>query len=123
MDDLPQTYCLNKGHCKFFYDKGLYIYNRYCSLKEEMEQRNIVVNQDLYIYNRNRIYEVYSPELFNDYIPTTDDYAVVIERIGYRIKEKPHLYPDLLVFFDSTSYYGVQYESTSDFSRDTTLVG
>ena len=123
MDDLPQVYCLNKGHCKFFYDKGLYIYNRYASLKEEMERRNLVVNQERYSYNRDRIHGAYSPELFNDYAPTTADYAVVIERIGYRIKEKPHLYPDMHVFFDSTQYYGVPYESTPNFTRDTALIG
>jgi deoxyribonuclease (pyrimidine dimer) len=123
MDDLPSAYCLNRGHCKFFYDKGLYIYNRYTSLKEEMERRNLVVNQDLYLYNRDRIRAAYSSELFNDYTPSVEDYTIVIDRIGYRIKEKPHLYPDMHVFFDNTQYYGVPYESTPNLTRDPPLIG
>lgn len=122
MDDLPEEYCLNTGHCKFFYDKGAYIYNRYTILKTEMERRELSVNLDKYQYNLARIREAYSDSLFNDYSPSTRDYGVVISRISQRILEKTHLYPDMGIFFGNTHYYGVTHEPSSNLPRDTSLI-
>lgn len=123
MDDLPKQYSLNGGHCKFFYDKGAYLYNRFILLKDEMARRDISVNLDKYEYNLSRIKESYSDNLFNDYIPSTDDYNVVISRISQRILEKPHLYQDMEVFFGNVHNYGVTYEASLNLSRDSTLSG
>ena len=122
MDDLPGQYCLNNGHCKFFYDKGAYIFNRYTLLKNEMVQRGLSVNVDKYEYNLSRIRAAYSDRLFNDYTPSIRDYGVVIARISQRILEKPILYPDMGVFFGNTHYYGVTHASSPDLTRDTALI-
>jgi len=33
-DDIPPTFRLNKGHMKFFLDKGCFVHKRFDSLKE-----------------------------------------------------------------------------------------
>ena len=36
---LPENYTLGTGHCRFFYDKGYFLHNRYKQLVEEMLRR------------------------------------------------------------------------------------
>ena len=106
-DDLPEKYSLNGGHCKFFYDKGKYLYKRYMQLYEEMKSRGVNVDEDKFSNNLKRIRDTFPDNLFNDYQPDARDFSVVIDRINERIREKPQLYPDADVFFSNTERYKV----------------
>lgn len=112
--DMPKNYTLNKGHCLFFYDKGKYLHDRFISLKEEMDFRGINYNKELFGERRQKILDAYPQKWFNDYTPDTDAYRLVINRIGTRINQKPHLYPDADRFFNNVNNYGVQYEQDAE---------
>ena len=36
---VPKRYTLNKGHVTFFFNKMLFLYDRYCELTEELDDR------------------------------------------------------------------------------------
>jgi deoxyribonuclease (pyrimidine dimer) len=84
---LPPQFTLNKGHVSFFYDKGLYLYNRYLALCNEMRARGM--NPD-----PARVFKVeqWPDDLFNDWVPSEADRNVVRDRIAIRIAKKPDWY-------------------------------
>ncbi len=86
-ETLPKEFTLNKGHVKFFYNKGKYLYNRYLELIKEMKNRGM--NPDpLRKFKR----EQWPDELFNDWMPSAKDLEIIRERIQLRIKQKPNWY-------------------------------
>jgi len=86
-ETLPKEFTLNKGHVKFFYNKGKYLYNRYLELIKEMKNRGM--NPDpLRKFKR----EQWPNELYNDWIPTTKDLEIIRKRIELRIQQKPNWY-------------------------------
>tara|TARA_B100001093_G_scaffold428983_1_gene424011 strand:- start:7754 stop:8248 length:495 start_codon:yes stop_codon:yes gene_type:complete len=122
MDDIPDRYTLNGGHCKFFYNKGKYVYDRYKLLYENMISRDINTNVERFKHHLNRIYCAYTKELWCEYIPTPRDYKIAIDRIAERIIQKPQLYKDKEVFFKNIKHYGISdYEYTNNIPRDTSL--
>jgi|TARA_B110000908_G_C9881891_1_gene282994 deoxyribonuclease (pyrimidine dimer) len=84
---IPDRFTLNTGHVYFFYDKGLYLYNRYDNIVEEMILRGF--NPDL-----KRIFpkDIFPFELFNDWIPTIQEQEIVRSRIKEKIAMKPSWY-------------------------------
>lgn len=98
--DIPPQFCLNGGHVKFFYNKGVYLEKRFKSLYEECLRRGINAGDDLFRERISRIRESFPKEWKSDYVPQDVDYAVVVSRIWQRINEKPDLYPDKNVFID-----------------------
>lgn len=75
----PKTFTLGTGHVKFFYDKLLYLKNRYEEIYKECKNRNF--NVTYYGDSWNNI-----PEKFmNDYIPTNDDIKIIKERINQKL--------------------------------------
>ena len=84
---LPKKFTLNKGHVSFFYDKGLYLHLRYKQLIHEMKLRGM--NPDP---TRKFKREQWPDELYNDWLPTKEDQAIVRERISLRISQKPEWY-------------------------------
>ena len=84
---IPDRFTLNTGHVYFFYDKGLYLYNRYDNIVEEMILRGF--NPDL-----KRIFpkDIFPFELFNDWTPTIKEQEVVRSRIKEKIAMKPSWY-------------------------------
>ena len=86
---LPEKFTLNKGHVKFFYNKGLYLYNRYQELIIEMRRRGMNPDPDR-VFKRDQ----WPDELYNDWTPTTEDQAITRERIALsgRISERPDWY-------------------------------
>ena len=84
---IPDRFTLNTGHVYFFYDKGLYLYNRYDNIVEEMILRGF--NPDL-----KRIFpkDIFPFELFNDWIPTIQEQEIVRSRIKEKIAMKPTWY-------------------------------
>lgn len=86
-ETLPKEFTLNKGHIKFFYNKGKYLYNRYLKLIKEMKNRGM--NPDP---SRKFKREQWPDELFNDWMPSAKDLEIIRERIQLRIKQKPNWY-------------------------------
>ena len=76
-DSIPRQFTLNKGHVKFFYDKGNYLSNRYLELVEEMHRRSMKTDP-LRIFKR----EQWPDELFNNWLPNINDLIIIRERIA-----------------------------------------
>lgn len=85
--NLPETFTLNAGHVKFFYNKGLYLDKRYQQLVHEMKQRGMTPDPD----RRFKI-EQWPVELWNDWEPSDQDKQTIRERIQERIDAKPNWY-------------------------------
>mgnify|MGYP003632129297 FL=1 len=84
---ISKQYTLNTGHVYFFYDKGLYLNNRYDELVSEMIDRGF--NPDS---NRKFPKEVFPAELYNDWSPSLEEQKIVRQRIAIRIAAKPEWY-------------------------------
>jgi len=82
---IPDKYTLNKGHVKFFYDKGLYLEKRYTELREEMLCRGM--NPD-----PARIFKPFPIGFHNDWVPSSEEQEIARNRIKIRISEKPEYY-------------------------------
>jgi deoxyribonuclease (pyrimidine dimer) len=85
---VPKKYTLNTGHVYFFYNKGKYLYKRYREIVIEMKlrgfnpDRNRKFPRDIFIDNN----------LYNDWMPTMEDYKIIRQRIAERIASKPEWY-------------------------------
>lgn len=97
--EIPENFTLNKGHVKFFYNKGLYLYNRFTSLKDEMVERGIHIDIEGFQNRLTKIRESFPEEWYNDWNPSIDDFKIIIYRIAKRIIQKPESYPDKNRFF------------------------
>ena len=82
MDGIPDKFKLGTGHVKFFYNKLLYLKNRYISLYNECIKRGFNVQN--YISAWDNIPQ----ELMNDYKPTYTDRLIIQERIYDRTINK-----------------------------------
>ena len=82
MDGIPNKFKLGTGHVKFFYNKLLYLKNRYISLYNECIKRGFNVQN--YIGAWDNIPQ----ELMNDYKPTYTDRLIIQERIYDRTINK-----------------------------------
>ena len=96
-DDVPDSFTLNKGHVTFFYDKCLYIFDRYLRLRIEYLERFGKSYSKRHLANVvGRLYEIKAshPELLNDWIPDDDSARLVKLRILERSKgyKRPHHY-------------------------------
>lgn len=86
---IPSSYTLNRGHVTFFYDKGLWLYDRYQSLVDELRKRGYNVNPS----ERKVDWSVFDGHnLYNDWKPDECAHHVNLERIMYRINEKRDWY-------------------------------
>ena len=81
---IPKQFTLNKGHVKFFYDKGK---ERYDELIKEMKKRDM--NPD-----PSRIFkkEQWPNELYKNWKPKDIDIKIVRKRIKAKINLKPDWY-------------------------------
>ena len=79
MDNIPDKFKLGTGHVKFFYNKLLYLKNRYRSLYEECIRRGFSVQN--YINAWDNVPE----DLMNDYVPTNRDRKIIKERIKHKL--------------------------------------
>ena len=84
---IPKQFTLNKGHVKFFYDKGKYLSERYDVLIKEMKRRKMRPDP-LRTFKK----EQWPDELFNTWKPNDYDLKVVRTRIEMKIKLKPDWY-------------------------------
>lgn len=83
----PKEYVLGKGHMLFFYDKLMFLHNRYSSLLMEMERRGYNTNDNM--VNSILLNFLEAPMcLYNDYKPTEKAIELNRQRINLRLKEK-----------------------------------
>ena len=87
-DRVPKRYTLNKGHVYFFYNKGRYLHKRYHELITEMKRRGFepdpsrVFPMSVFVDNG----------LYNDWMPSVEDYKIIRQRIEEKIAMKPNWY-------------------------------
>lgn len=86
---IPKKFTLNAGHVKFFYNKQAFLYQRFNRLADEMERRGYNPNRE-----RAQAFSGLDAVWHNDWESTPEDDNIVIERINFRISQKPHLYKD-----------------------------
>ena len=84
---IPTKFTLNKGHVKFFYNKGKYLSERYIELIQEMKRRKMRPDP-----SRTFKKEQWPEELFNAWKPNDYDLKVVRTRIEMKINLKPDWY-------------------------------
>lgn len=81
MSNQPTQFTLGTGHIKFFYDKLLYLKNRYENIYQECRNRNFNVT-----YYGNA-WDNVPIELMNDYHPTNNDIQIITERINQKLNK------------------------------------
>ena len=90
VNKIPPRYTLNTGHVTFHYDKGLYLFNRYQSLIDELRNRGYNIQPS----ERSVDWSVfhYRSGLYEDWTPDQDAININVERIVERINAKPTWY-------------------------------
>lgn len=78
--NIPKEFTLGKGHVKFFYNKLLYLKNRYIEIYSELRHRNFDVT---YFGDSFKDLPV---ELYNDWLASSEMLARPI--VAHRINEK-----------------------------------
>lgn len=81
MKNQPKKFTLGAGHVKFFYDKLLYLKNRYEKLYAECINRGFNVTYFGDAWNNA------PKEFMNDYTPTKNDIKIIKQRIKERLKK------------------------------------
>ena len=84
---LPKEFTLNKGHVKFFYNKGEYLNKRYLKIINEMKNRGMKPDPER-IFKR----EQWPDQLYNDWEPNKNDYRIIKDRIQDKLNQKPNWY-------------------------------
>lgn len=106
---LPTTYVLGTGHVRFFYDKGLYLFQRYQSLVKEMRFRGM--NPDP---TRRFPLHAFPSGYRNNYIPDDNALLLIRTRIMSRIAQKPYWYR----YFGKTLIESTFYDNNRFYSRN-----
>ena len=79
MDGIPKRFKLGTGHVKFFYNKLLYLKNRYISLYNECIKRGFNVQ------NYINAWDNVPKELMNDYKVKANDIRIIREIINHKL--------------------------------------
>ena len=82
MEGIPDKFKLGTGHVKFFYNKLLYLKNRYISLYNECIKRGFNVQ------NYINAWDNVPKELMNDYIVKANDIKIIKQRINERMPKR-----------------------------------
>ena len=85
IEDIPTSYCLNKGHMKFFKNKLAYLKKRHEHLKAEMKVRGFQANKTISLkgFGKNNV---------QNWTPTTKDFTIITKRITEKLRMKPTYY-------------------------------
>lgn len=94
LEDIPEQYCLGKGHMKFFKDKLTYLKKRHKKLKSEMKKRKFKANKTIKTLKGK------------DWKPKKKDIMLIKKRIISKLRLKPGYY----------RYYG-KYKTADFFIR------
>lgn len=84
---IPKNFTLNTGHVKFFYNKLLFLENRYNRLIKELKKRN-------YNLDSNRTYDlsIFPSCYLNHWEALPEDNLIIKKRIYEKILMKPNWY-------------------------------
>lgn len=82
LTEIPTDYTLGKGHVKFFYDKMLFLKQRFESLVNEMLERGYKPN-----FTDSSIFIPENEQYYKDYSPTENAVKINLERIQERLKK------------------------------------
>lgn len=82
LSEIPKEYTLGKGHVKHFYDKMLFLQNRFKALVNEMIERGYKPT-----FRDESIFIPENKAFYNDYTPTSEAIELNIQRIKERTKE------------------------------------
>lgn len=102
---VPDKYCLGKGHINFFKPKILYLYDRLKAVNNEMKQRGFNPGTSIDVFEFNFLF------LLNNWNPTFQDTALVRTRIIERLKEPKKAKQGF------HKYYGKSIENMDDFCQ------
>ena len=99
---VPARYTLNKGHVTFFFNKMKFLTERYKLLTAELVKREYNINAD----DDFRIFCGDLPSEFAhvEWQPNKQEISINVERILFRIGEKPDWYKYHGIKLDSTFY-------------------
>ena len=82
---IPKSYCLGKGHIKFFKNKLLYLKKRHEGLKKEMRKRGFKASKTISLKG-------FPKEMLNDWKPSAKDKEIIKKRIEWKLRKKPKFY-------------------------------
>jgi hypothetical protein len=81
MEGQPEKFRLGTGHVKFFYDKQLYLLNRYKRIHAECKRRGYDVT------DFSGCWQGVPEHLMNDWTPSDDVRRMILDRIQARLNE------------------------------------
>ena len=81
--DIPEKYTFGAGHCKFFYDKLLWLGDMICDVADEMKRRDFNINEDIMDEITWRLSK-FSEEWCGGWWPTPDDIYLNMARLVER---------------------------------------
>lgn len=88
---IPKEFTLNKGHILFFSNKLKFLFERYCILYKEAQNRGYKIN-----YNMGELYQKYSDIIIGEnqinWKPSEKDIELSYTRIKEKMELKPELY-------------------------------
>lgn len=73
--DIPNSFRLGVGHCKFFYDKQLYLFKRYLSIYKEC------INRGFNVQDYSTAWDNLPKQCWNDYKPNKNDLEIIMGRL------------------------------------------
>lgn len=91
MKTIPAEYTLNAGHVKFFYNKGLFLRNRYEELIAELKRRKYNVNPAERSVDWS-VFCMYDKSLNANWVPKLRDQRINVERLILRLEDKVSWY-------------------------------
>jgi deoxyribonuclease (pyrimidine dimer) len=87
VSNIPDQYCLGKGHMLFWMNKGEYLRTRYSELTDEMLIRGFKPDLSIFYFLTPEARDVSI-----DYVPSTHDIQILLERVTAKINQKPTWY-------------------------------
>ncbi len=90
--EIPESYVLGKGHVKFFYNKMIWLFNRFNDLVLELDERSFDIDLKLAKDIDNQWSIFYDSGWWNDYTSTPEEIYVNMARLTLR-----HFKPEKLL--------------------------
>ena len=88
---IPTEFTLNSGHVSFFYNKGIYLHERYMDICDELVKRNINFDRAAML-DADRVFNELPCEFWDDYVPTENALKLIRQRIKEKIELRPNWY-------------------------------